>query len=92
MQDDEFEWDDDKAKSNFRKHEVSFETARLAFDDPNWIDVREPDPDEDRYKRTCMHEGRLYVVLYVERGSRTRIISARRANRHEQDIYFDQSA
>lgn len=33
MQDDEFEWDDDKAAQNFAAHGVSFEAGRLAFDD-----------------------------------------------------------
>ncbi len=37
MQDDAFEWADDKAASNFRKHGVTFETARWAFSDPNWV-------------------------------------------------------
>ena len=66
MQDDEFEWDDDKAASNFGKHGVTFETARLAFQDPNWIDVEDANPDEERYNRTCMHDARVYVVVYVE--------------------------
>ena len=31
----EFEWDPDKADSNLRKHEVSFEDVTLVFLDPN---------------------------------------------------------
>lgn len=91
MRDDEFEWDDAKAASNFAKHNVSFGTARLAFADPNWVDGDDPDPDEERFNRICMHDGRTYVVTYVERGARTRIISARKANRYEQALYDDQS-
>jgi uncharacterized DUF497 family protein len=34
MEDDDFEWDDAKATQNFASHGVSFEAARLAFDDP----------------------------------------------------------
>ena len=41
----EFEWDPDKAQSNLRKHEVSFEEAARVFLDPNRIetfdDIRE---------------------------------------------------
>ena len=92
MRDDEFEWDDTKAASNFRKHNVSFETARRAFTDSSWVDGEDPDPDEERFNRICMHDGRTYMVTYVERGTRTRIISARRANRHEQDLYDNQSS
>ncbi len=89
MQDEWFEWDDDKAASNFAKHGVTFEAARSAYEDPNWIDIDDADPDEDRYNRICMHEGRLYVVNYTERDYRVRIISARLANRHDQRLYFD---
>jgi uncharacterized DUF497 family protein len=38
MRDDEFEWDDRKAKRNDREHGVTFEIARFVFDDPNAID------------------------------------------------------
>lgn len=91
MRDDQFERDDAKAASNLRKHNVSFETAQLAFTDPNWVDGDDPDPDEERFNRICMLDGRTYVVIYVERGARTRIVSARKANRHEQALYDDQS-
>ena len=38
MRDGEFERDDWKAKRNDREHGVTFELARLVFDDPNAID------------------------------------------------------
>ena len=44
MRDDEFEWDDAKAASNYRKHNVTFEQARTAFDDPDCVDRDDPDP------------------------------------------------
>lgn len=91
MRDEDFEWDDAKAASNLRKHSVSFETARLAFADPAWVDGDDPDLDEERFNRICMHDGRTYMIIYTERGTRTRIISARKANRHEQALYDDQS-
>lgn len=39
-----------------------------------------------------MCEGVILHVTYVERGERTRIISARRAERHEQDDYYRENA
>ena len=51
MRDGCFEWDDRKADSNLRKHGVSFEDARLAFDDPDGFDEEDDDPDEERWKR-----------------------------------------
>ena len=88
MQDERFEWDDDKAAQNAAKHRVTFELARCAFDDPNFLEREDPDPDEDRFTRSCMFEGRVFVLTYVERYQRIRIISARLANKHEQRTYF----
>jgi uncharacterized protein len=90
MRDDEFDWDDRKAAANERKHDVSFELARLAFDDPMAIDDGDPDPDEERYNRLCRFGDSLVVVCYTDRGDRVRIISARKANKYEQYIYQTQ--
>jgi uncharacterized protein len=89
MQTDDFEWDDNKAASNLIKHGVSFETATFAFDDPDGLDDVEDSVNygEQRLKLTGKVDQRLLVVIYVLRGRRTRIISAREAERHEQDDY-----
>jgi uncharacterized DUF497 family protein len=92
MRDDEFEWDDRKARRNARDHGFTFEQARLAFDDPDSIDRLDPDPDEERFKRLCRIDQRVLVVIWTNRGNRTRIISARPANKHEQQAYFRQEA
>jgi uncharacterized protein len=89
MRDDEFEWDDDKAASNFDKHKVTFEQARAAFDDPDGIDRDDADPHEERLSRLCRDGQRVFVVVWTERDDRIRIISARRANKHEQRTYFE---
>lgn len=85
----EFEWDDAKAAENSRKHGVSFEFAAGAFRDPfgiEWIDDRE-DYGEVRTILLGMADGSVLTVVYVERGNRIRLISARRATRYEQDRY-----
>jgi uncharacterized protein len=89
MEDDNFEWDDEKARRNLAKHDVAFELARLAFGDPNRVEFDDPDPHELRYNRLCMYQGVIYHVTYAETPSRIRIISARKANRHEQRDYFE---
>jgi uncharacterized DUF497 family protein len=90
-----FEWDEAKAKSNFRAHGVSFELAKTVFEDAfavDRIDNREA-YGEERFVIIGMAEGQvLLFVAYTERGERTRIISARRATKHEQDFYFQQNA
>jgi uncharacterized DUF497 family protein len=90
-----FEWDDEKATTNIRDHDgVTFEQAATAFSDKfavEWIDERE-DYGEERSVLLGMTGGQLLYVGYTERGTNIRIISARRATRHEQDIYFHQNA
>jgi uncharacterized protein len=88
MRDDEFEWDDRKAATNFDKHLVTFEQARAAFCDPDAINEDDPDPDEVRFIRLCRLDQEVFVVVWTERGDRIRIISARLANKHEQRTYF----
>ncbi len=86
----DFEWDEAKAVENYAKHGVSFEMATLVFKDPfavERLDDRE-DYGEDRFILTGMAEGALLTVVYAERNSRIRIVSARQATRHEQDDYF----
>ena len=50
------------------------------------------DYGEERSVLLGMTGGQLLYVAYTERGDNIRIISARRATRHEQDIYFRQNA
>ena len=94
MPDDEFEWDDAKAAANWRDHGVSFHHAIKAFRDRFAVerfDDRE-DYGEERINRLGMCEGVILHVTYTERGDRIRIISARRAERHEQDDYYRENA
>ncbi len=91
MQGEEFEWDAAKAQANLAKHGVSFEAARLVFDDAFALDRLDASGEhaEARYILTGIANGILLTVVYTERGERTRIISARRATRHEQREYYD---
>jgi uncharacterized DUF497 family protein len=89
-----FAWDDEKAARNIRDHGVTFEQAAAAFRDRfavEWMDERE-DYGEERRILLGMIGGQLLYVVYTERGPNLRIISARRATRHEQDLYFRHNA
>ena len=88
MRDDHFEWDDTKAAANWAKHKVSFSEARAAFDDPNGLYLPQDHDTEDRILLIATTTGRILAVAHVERGVRRRIISARRATKHEKDDYF----
>ena len=89
-----FEWNKSKAKDNFAKHGVSFELAKRVFNDPfavEFLDDRE-DYDEERFVITRMVDRQLLFVAYAERKDAIRIISARRANTHEQKSYLEENA
>ena len=88
MRDASFEWDDRKAASNVRKHGIAFELARLVFDDVNVVEELDDTVEEERFSLIGMAMGRLLVVVYTHRSPRNRIISARKANIHEQRRYF----
>jgi len=89
-----FEWDDDKAAANWRDHGVGFHDAVLAFSDAfavERVDDRE-DYVEERINLIGMCDAVLLHVTYTECNERIRIISARRAERHEQDDYYRENS
>jgi uncharacterized protein len=69
---------------------VSFETAVKVFRDPFGIERLDDRQDygEERFILIGTAEEAVITVVYTERNGRFRIISARRATRHEQDDYF----
>ncbi|MDQ1362863.1 MAG: uncharacterized protein QG652_723 [Pseudomonadota bacterium] len=84
------EWDPKKAKSNFRKHKVSFEEAATAFKDPIAATGHDPDHSagEFRYITFAVSEtGRILVIAHTDTGDTVRIISARIASKKERKIY-----
>jgi uncharacterized DUF497 family protein len=92
MINEEFEWDDDKAAANARKHGVTFEEARAVFRDPlaiELVDDREA-YGEDRFVLIGMTQARVLVVVYVLREQRNRIISARKAEPNERRADHEQ--
>lgn len=80
MNDGRFEWDDEKAASNYAKHGVRFEAALDVFKDPfaiELIDARH-EYGEDRFVLIGFASGRLLTVVYAMRDEMIRIISAGR--------------
>ena len=85
----EFEWDEEKARTNLAKHRVSFLTAAEIF--ANEILVRLDDCDdygEIRLIALGRVDTEVYRVVFTWRGENLiRIISAQKANRDEKEIY-----
>jgi uncharacterized DUF497 family protein len=87
-----FEWDPEKAESNFRKHGVTFEDAKTVFADERarLIDDPEHSESEDRFVLLGLSSTlRLLVVCHCYRSEESviRIFSARKASEDESHNY-----
>ena len=93
MQDDDFEWSDEKARRNLAKHKIDFRAARYVFEDAGALDEIDDrfDYGEERYRIVGMVNGRLMMVSYTLREHRIRIISARPASRQLENEYARQN-
>lgn len=85
-----FEWDQNKADSNFKKHGISFEEASTVFGDHLSLTI--PDPlhsvGEERFMTIGgSHQGRTIVIVHVDKNDIIRIVSARLATKYEKKDY-----
>lgn len=93
----EFEWDQEKAGANWKKHKLRFEQARDVFKDAMAVDELDDREDygDQRFNRIGLVEGRLLRVTYTQRTDEgtgdeiIRIISARPAERRERKRYHE---
>ena len=90
----DFEWDDEKNRSNKAKHGIRFESALEVFDDPFAIIIQDRYENyEERWQAIGLIDGiKMLVVAHTIRGEYfgkeiIRIISARPAERHERREY-----
>jgi len=89
----EFEWDEDKNYQNIAQHRIDFADARRVFDKPILLrpDDRK-DYGENRLIAMGVMDDIVVVLTFTLREERIRIISVRKANKHERKIYQDQIA
>jgi uncharacterized DUF497 family protein len=85
-----FEWNEEKAAANLKKHKVSFPEAVSVFYD--LLSATGDDPDHSLDERRLVTfgmsiSGRLLVVTHTDRDDVIRIISARAASGAERNIY-----
>lgn len=84
----EFEWDDQKSQDNRHKHGLAFEDVELVFKEASiTFEDDRAEYGERRLITLGSLAGRVVVVVHTPRGDSTRIISFRKANRREQQIY-----
>jgi uncharacterized protein len=87
----QYEWDNGKAAENLRKHGVDFVDAVAALEDLNRLEELDAQfvYGEERIQVIGMAQVDVLFVIVTLRGEDScRIISARKATRHEQDRYY----
>jgi hypothetical protein len=89
----EFAWDRRKARSNLAKHGISFEEAQTVFLDENARLINDPDHSGEEERFVLLgysFQARCLIVshCYRESSSLIRLISARRATTHEEELYW----
>jgi len=88
-----FAWDENKARANRQKHNVSFETAVSVFQDPNAVSYFDRLIDNEERWHTVGLVGGVTILLVVHTSEEAsdeeeiRIISARKANSRERALY-----
>ena len=85
-----FEWDEQKAQGNLRKHGIAFDEAKTVFNDMlllSFPDVAHSTDEERFINLGFSGNGRLLTVIHTERSGAIRIISARKATRSERRFY-----
>jgi uncharacterized protein len=82
-------WDEAKRQANIAKHGLDFVGCEAIFDYPviSLEDTRDA-YGEQRINLLGWLDGRVVNMTYTERGETLRVISLRRANRHETRRYF----
>jgi uncharacterized DUF497 family protein len=84
-----YEWDKAKNRANLAKHGIDFADAIAVFEDP--LALTRPDPEARGEPRSVALGGdgfgRYLVVVFTERGSSIRLISARLATNQERKSY-----
>ena len=88
----EFEWDENKNRINIEKHGIAFEEAATVFYDDYAILFDDPDhsAEEERFLILGItRRENLCIVSHCYRGKDEiiRIISARKATKHEMKTY-----
>jgi uncharacterized DUF497 family protein len=83
-----FEWSEQKRLENLRKHGIDFLDAKEIWQgEVLEVPSEQQEHGEQRHIAYGVLEGRIIAVVFTWRGDSRRLISARRARRHERQDY-----
>ena len=83
----EFEFDIEKSRTNKIKHGIDFTEAQLLWEDSERVEIPAKTEDEIRLMVIGLIGNKHWSAVITYRNSKTRIISARRSQREEIQIY-----
>ncbi|KOO58642.1 toxin [Rheinheimera sp. KL1] len=83
----EFEFDQDKSRSNLEKHGIDFHTAQDLWNDSDLVEIPAKTIDEPRSLVIARLDGKHWSGVITYRGSTIRIISVRRSRKSEVELY-----
>ena len=86
-----FAWDERKRQLNLARHGIDFHDAAIVFDGPMvTVEDKRQEYGEPRYIALGLLAGVVVSLAYTERDDRIRIISMRKALKHETRFFFSQ--
>ena len=83
----EFEFDEEKSRSNLKKHGIDFSEAQKLWNDSDFVELKARTTDEPRYMVIGKIDSRHWSAITTVRNKRVRIISVRHARKSEVKIY-----
>jgi len=85
-----FEWDENKRKTNLKKHGIDFAEVWQVFENEIATDIDgKSNYGETRYFTLGLFGGVIVAVSHTENDDTIRLISVRKAEKYEEQIYFD---
>ena len=86
-----FAWDESKRRLNLRKHGIDFVDAEKVFGGLTFtVEDDRDDYGERRFLTLGLLEDQVVSVAHTERDDTIRLISIRKATKHEARFYFSQ--
>ncbi len=82
-----FEFDERKSQSNKKKHGIDFTEAQELWDDPELLEIPLKSSDEPRTLLVGLISGKHWSAIITHRQEHIRIISVRRSQTGERDLY-----
>jgi uncharacterized protein len=87
------EWDEEKNRANIRRHRIDFADVHPIFDGPMYVtlDTRREYGEDRLIGVGWLHDAVVVVVFVEKEGETIRLISARKAERHERERFKEQT-